>query len=143
MIFLKIKSAFYKSCEKGVKHMFHFESTGLIGEHRLYKADIWNAETDEHAFTVYVFAPFLACAIKEAFKTYNLKKGLYVRTAGGCSREEAVRVIENEPERIMFYHPETDGDYFPECFSDDDEEPAPERRKGKRRLRIVTEIEIV
>lgn len=132
-----------KAERKEVKTMLNIESDRIIGEHRLYKADIWSAKTDEHAFTVYVFAPFLACAIKEAFKTYNLEKGLYVRAAGGCSREEAVRVIEEEPERIMFYHPETDGDYFPECFSDDDEEPAPERRKGKRRLRIVTEIEIV
>ena len=120
--------------------MLNIESDRIVGEHRLYKADIWNAGTDERAFTVYIFAPFLGCAIKEAFKLFRLKDGFYLRTAGGCSKEEAIRVIEEEPEHIMFYHPETDGDFFPDFLSDSEDEAAPKRRKGIVRLRIVTEI---
>lgn len=82
----------------------NYTQNAVVGEYRLFRADIWNTLVDEHAFTVYIFAPFLSCAMEEAFRAFRLKNNLYTRTIAPCDREETARVVKEEPHRIMMYH---------------------------------------
>jgi len=84
----------------------------IIGEHRLYRVEVWNVAFEQEAFTVYIFAPFLSCAMKEAFKVFRASTNLYPRTIAPCDCAEVIRVLEEEPQRIMTYHPETDEGFF-------------------------------